>query len=84
MLICKPFSFYVSSQILSKEYWKTSEENNFRSFFRSSKKNKKSISGLGIHICIISDDFEYIYSFNFFEKYPVYYIHLTLPTIYSV
>ena len=68
MPIWKPFSFYPSSQIFRKKTPKSPEKNNFQSvcseldlFF--------SISGLGIHILDISDEFKYIYIFNFFEKY---------------
>ena len=68
MLIWKPFSFYPSSQIFITNIdflsWKI-----ILKYLFGGRKKIISISGLGIHICIISDEFKYIYIFNFSEKY---------------
>ena len=69
MLIWKPFSFYPSSQILSKKYLIFSENKKILKYFVGARKIIISISGLRIHILNISDEFKYIYIFNLFEKY---------------
>jgi len=62
----KPFSFYTSCQILSKNI--DSFPSTFFFDFVSELK-EKTISGLRIHILDVSDEFKYIYIFNFFETY---------------
>ena len=72
MLIWKPFSFYSSSQILSKKYWKFSDNNNFQRFFRSSKKNKfqflDSGSRLAISVMNLSISIFSLFLKNIFEN----------------
>ena len=73
MLIWKPSSFYTSCQVLTKKYLFFSEENNFQSFFRRSKKikNKFLDSGSTFSISVMNLSISIFSTFlkNTFENY---------------